>query len=128
MAIRSELRRARAGLQLAADSRGPARSCPDLRRAHARRLRETQAGGGDQGHDTGCGHSPDLREQEETSYEHDVSVFPLAIPLIAGPKAITTILLYTGGTDLAGTAVFVGILLITLAVQFVFDGLESILA
>lgn len=69
-----------------------------------------------------------VREQEEASYEHGVSVFPLAIPLIAGPKAITTILLYTGGTDLAGTAVFVGVLLITLAVQFVFDGLESILA
>ncbi|HEU4495296.1 MAG TPA: MarC family protein [Rubrobacteraceae bacterium] len=69
-----------------------------------------------------------VREQEETSYEHDVSVFPLAIPLIAGPGAITTILLYTGGTDLAGTAVFVGVLLFTLAVQFVFDGLESILA
>jgi multiple antibiotic resistance protein len=36
-----------------------------------------------------------LREQEEISYEHDVSVFPLAIPLLAGPGAITTVLLYT---------------------------------
>ncbi|MGB3634764.1 MAG: MarC family protein [Rubrobacteraceae bacterium] len=37
-----------------------------------------------------------VREQEEESYEDDISVFPLAIPLIAGPGAITSILLYTG--------------------------------
>src|SRR3712207_6143745 len=36
-----------------------------------------------------------VREQEEISYEHDISVFPLAIPLLAGPGAITTVLLYT---------------------------------
>ncbi len=106
--------------------------------------------------------SRSVREQEEISYEHDISVFPLAIPLLAGPGAITTVLLYTGGRDLAGTAVFVGVLLgvllitlvalllsprimrlfgetganvlsrvlgvllAALAVQFVFDGLESI--
>lgn len=32
-------------------------------------------------------------EQEEAIQRHDVSVFPLAFPLIAGPGAITTILL-----------------------------------
>src|SRR5215212_686692 len=105
-----------------------------------------------------------IREQEEISYEHDVSVFPLAIPLIAGPGAITTVLLYTGGRDLAGIAGFVlvllvvmlltllslllaprimrlfgetganvltrvlGVLLAALAVQFVFDGIQSSLA
>jgi multiple antibiotic resistance protein len=52
-----------------------------------------------------------VREQEEISYEHDVSVFPLAIPLLAGPGAITTVLLYTGGRDLTGTVVFVAVLL-----------------
>jgi multiple antibiotic resistance protein len=51
------------------------------------------------------------REQEEISYEHDISVFPLAIPLLAGPGAITTVLLYTGGRDLTGTVVFVAVLL-----------------
>ena len=51
-----------------------------------------------------------VREQEETSYEHDVSVFPLAIPLLARPGAITTVLLYTGGRDLSAIAVFVGVL------------------
>ena len=98
-----------------------------------------------------------VREQEEISYEHDISVYPLAIPLLAGPGAITTVLLYTGGRDLAGTAVFVGVLLVVLlitlvalllsprimrlfgetganvlsrvlGVQFAFDGLESILS
>jgi multiple antibiotic resistance protein len=37
-----------------------------------------------------------VREQEEVSYEDDVSVFPLALQLLAGPGAITTVLLYTG--------------------------------
>ena len=105
-----------------------------------------------------------VREQEEISYEHDVSVFPLAIPLLAGPGAITTVLLYTGGRDLASIAGFVlvllvvmlltllslllaprimrligetganvltrvlGVLLAALAVQFVFDGIQSSLA
>jgi hypothetical protein len=52
-----------------------------------------------------------VREQEEISYEHDISVFPLAIPLLAGPGAITTVLLYTGGRDLTGIVVFVAVLL-----------------
>lgn len=38
-----------------------------------------------------------VSQQEEEDYEGDVSVFPLAIPLIAGPGAITSVLLYTGG-------------------------------
>jgi multiple antibiotic resistance protein len=55
--------------------------------------------------------SRSVREQEEISYERDVSVFPLAIPLLAGPGAITTVLLYTGGRDLTGIVVFVAVLL-----------------
>jgi multiple antibiotic resistance protein len=41
--------------------------------------------------------STSVREQEEESYQQDISVFPLAIPLLAGPGAITTVLLFTGG-------------------------------
>lgn len=55
-----------------------------------------------------------VREQEEDDYGQDVTVFPLAIPLIAGPGGITTILLYTGGRDAAGVAIFVAVLLAVL--------------
>ncbi len=51
-----------------------------------------------------------VREQEEESYKQDVSVFPLAIPLLAGPGAITTVLLYTGGASLTQVAVLMAVL------------------
>ncbi len=37
--------------------------------------------------------STTIREQEEAEQKNDISVFPLAFPLIAGPGAITTVLL-----------------------------------
>ncbi len=55
-----------------------------------------------------------VRQQREESYQQDISVFPLAIPLLAGPGAITTVLLYTGGSDAAQVAVFVFVLLVVL--------------
>jgi multiple antibiotic resistance protein len=60
-----------------------------------------------------------VREQEEDSYEGDVSVFPLAIPLLAGPGAITTVLLYTGGRSAPEVAVFVLVLLAVLLITLV---------
>jgi multiple antibiotic resistance protein len=42
--------------------------------------------------------APTEREQAEAEHRKDISVFPLAIPLIAGPGAITTVLLKSGGT------------------------------
>lgn len=41
--------------------------------------------------------APTRREQVEAEHKKDISVFPLAIPLIAGPGAITTVLLTAGG-------------------------------
>jgi multiple antibiotic resistance protein len=55
-----------------------------------------------------------VREQEEISYEHDISVFPLAIPLLAGPGAITTVLLYTGERSTLELAAFMAVLLVVL--------------
>ncbi|MFQ5776321.1 MAG: MarC family protein [Kiloniellaceae bacterium] len=60
-------------------------------------------------------------EDEESGQRADVSVFPLAIPLIAGPGALTSVVLLMGGArgDLAAQgvilAVLVVVLLITLA-------------
>lgn len=55
-----------------------------------------------------------VREQEEGSYQEDISVFPLAIPLLAGPGAITTVLLYTGGREPAELALFLAVLTVVL--------------
>jgi multiple antibiotic resistance protein len=55
--------------------------------------------------------SKTVREQEDESYQQDVSVFPLAIPLLAGPGSITTVLLYTGERNATELAVFVAVLL-----------------
>lgn len=58
--------------------------------------------------------SKSVREQEEASYENDVAVFPLAIPLLAGPGAITTVLLYAGGRGAGETGLLILVLLFVL--------------
>lgn len=58
--------------------------------------------------------STTAREQEQARRSQDVTVFPLAFPLIAGPGALTTVLLMSSGSQ--GTAVFLGMIVIILAV------------
>ncbi len=56
-------------------------------------------------------------EDEEAAHRLDVAVFPLAVPLIAGPGALASILLLMG--DAAGSLVQRGVLVAVLGAVFV---------
>ncbi|WP_119067174.1 MarC family protein [Rubrobacter indicoceani] len=64
-------------------------------------------------------HARSVQQQEEDEYATDITVFPLSIPLIAGPGAIATVLLFTGGAAPARTALFIGVLAAVLALTLV---------
>ena len=60
--------------------------------------------------------STTVREQAEAAQRQDISVFPLAIPLIGGPGAITTMLLLNGqSSDVWLTLALLGVLMLVLA-------------
>lgn len=67
------------------------------------------------------------REDAEAEAKHDISVFPLAIPLIAGPGGLTSIVLLMGRaggdtiTQITVLAVMALVLLIVLAVLLAAD-------
>ncbi len=108
------------------------------------------------------GTSTTKQEHAESKERQDISVFPLAMPLLAGPGAISAVILLTTGaktdldfwlvlaalvsimlvawitlllaipiqrllglTGLSVVSRVVGILLAALAVQFIFDGIET---
>ncbi|CAN5344018.1 MarC family protein [soil metagenome] len=66
--------------------------------------------------------STTVREQDEARYREDISVFPLAFPMIAGPGALATLLLVMG--DVQGDPwlflALLGVLLVILAITLVF--------
>ncbi|HEX5339702.1 MAG TPA: MarC family protein [Gammaproteobacteria bacterium] len=64
------------------------------------------------------GRSATEPEQQEARYKEDISVFPLAFPLVAGPGALTTILLMVGEArgNLWYFASMIAVLLLVLAV------------
>ncbi len=57
------------------------------------------------------------REQKEAEQKKDVSVFPLAFPLIAGPGALTTVLLMVGqrGSDPKALGIVLSVVILVLA-------------
>lgn len=61
------------------------------------------------------GRSTTAHEQEEARFKEDISVFPLAFPLIAGPGALTTVLLLVGETR-GQSWYFAGMILVLLIV------------
>lgn len=59
-------------------------------------------------------------EEAEGSHRADITVFPLAIPLIAGPGAMTSIVLLMGrAPDLPGKAMILGILVAVLVLMLI---------
>ena len=58
--------------------------------------------------------STTIREQREAEIRQDISVFPLAFPLIAGPGALTTVLLMSSSAQ--GVFAFVGTLAVLMTV------------
>lgn len=64
--------------------------------------------------------STTVREQEEARFKEDISVFPLAFPLLAGPGSLTTVLLFVADTrgDYMAFGALLGMLAFVLLLAF----------
>jgi len=72
------------------------------------------------------------REQQEAQHKTDVSVFPLAFPLIAGPGSLTTVLLMSTASQpgwfyLANLGIVLAVLAITLVMLLIAPRLMRLL-
>ncbi len=61
-------------------------------------------------------------EEKEASLSRDITVFPLAIPLISGPGALTTVILVAqeGESSVVHQLVLVGIILAVIGITYLF--------
>ncbi len=71
--------------------------------------------------------SATVREQEEARFKEDISVFPLAFPLIAGPGALTTVILLAGNAsgqpwEFVSVLIILGIILLLTFISLLASG------
>jgi len=68
------------------------------------------------------------RRENQAEMAPDPSVFPLAMPLIAGPGAMTTMILLTGQqSDIAGQAMVFGVMISVITLLFVMFLLSGVI-